>query len=135
MVIERLVVTRPIFIILIISFLISLFLISASNLKFGSADYSDSFPPWDEIYLRYELYYKDFGLAPENVYILVKADDVLTRDVFEYMLSLQNAINQIDGVISTTSPASFVEEIYGSIPDNDYLLEVISGKITKPASR
>jgi len=67
-------------------------------------------------------------LAPENVYIFVKADDVLTRDVFEYMLTLQNAINQIDGVISTTSPASFVEEIYGGIPDNDYLLEVIAGK-------
>ncbi|MBO8180232.1 MAG: RND family transporter [Archaeoglobus sp.] len=128
MMIERLVVNRPIFTILIISFIISLFLISALNLKFGSADYSDSFPPWDEIYLRYELYYKDFGLAPENVYIFVKADDVLTRDVFEYMLTLQNAINQIDGVISTTSPASFVEEIYGGIPDNDYLLEMIAEK-------
>ena len=128
MMIERLVVNRPIFTILIISFIISLFLISALNLKFGSADYSDSFPPWDEIYLRYELYYKDFGLAPENVYIFVKADDVLTRDVFEYMLTLQKALNQLDGVISTTSPASFVEEVYGGIPDNDYLLEMIAEK-------
>ena len=126
--IERLVVNRPIFTILIISFIISLFLISALNLKFGSADYSDSFPPWDEIYLRYELYYKDFGLALENVYILVKADDVLARDVFEYMLTLQKALNQLDGVISTTSPASFVEEVYGGIPDNDYLLEMIAEK-------
>ncbi len=95
---ERLVVNRPLFTILLISVIISFFLISASNLKFGSAEYSDSFPPWDEIYLKYELYYKDFGLAPENVYVFVKSDDVLTRDVFDYMLSLQNALEHINGV-------------------------------------
>jgi len=125
---ERLVVNRPLFTILLISVIISFFLISASNLKFGSAEYSDSFPPWDEIYLKYELYYKDFGLAPENVYVFVKSDDVLTRDVFDYMLSLQNALEHINGVISTTSPASFVEDICGGIPDNDVLLEAIAEK-------
>ncbi|WP_290623592.1 MULTISPECIES: efflux RND transporter permease subunit [unclassified Archaeoglobus] len=123
---ERLVVKRPLSTVLLISFIISLFMISASNLKFGSADYSDSFPPWDKIYLRYELYYKDFGLAPENVYIFIKSDDVLTADVFKYMLSLQNALVHIEGVISTTSPASVVNEMFGSIPDDEVLLETIA---------
>lgn len=123
---ERLVVKRPLSTVLLISFIISLFMISASNLKFGSADYSDSFPPWDKIYLRYELYYKDFGLAPENVYVFIKSDDVLTADVFKYMLSLQNALEHIEGVISTTSPASVVNEMFGSIPDDEVLLETIA---------
>jgi len=128
---ERLVVKRPLSTVLLIFAIISLFMISASNLKFGSADYSDSFPPWDEVYLRYELYYKEFGLAPENVYVFIKSDDVLTADVFKYMLSLQNALEHIEGVTSTTSPASAVSEMFGSIPDDEVLLESIAESYAK----
>lgn len=123
-----LIVRRPLFTILLISIILCLFTLSASNLKFGSADYSDSFPPWDKIYNQYELYYKDFGLAPENAYVFVKADDVLTPEVLEYMLTLQNTLEHLDGIVSTESPASSVEEFFGYIPNNELFLKNIAKK-------
>lgn len=124
-------IDRPIPTILLISTVIALFLFSAQNLEFGSADYADSFPPWDEIYRQYELYYMEFGYAPENIYILVKSENVLDRNVMEYMLSLQRVLESKDGVVSTTSPASIVRDAFGYIPDDEMLVEETARKLAK----
>jgi hydrophobe/amphiphile efflux-3 (HAE3) family protein len=124
-------VERPLLTILLILSVIAFFLFSAQNLEFGSADYADSFPPWDVIYRQYELYYKDFGYAPENVYILLKSENVLDKNVLEYMLSLQNVLENKDGVVSTSSPASIVRDVFGHIPDNEWLVERTASKLAK----
>lgn len=124
-------VERPLLTILLISSVIAFFIFSAQNLEFGSADYADSFPPWDAIYRQYELYYKDFGYAPENVYIIVKAEDVLSRDVMEYMLSLQKVLEGRDGVVSTSSPASILRDVFGDIPDSEELVGETAERLAK----
>ncbi len=93
---------RPLFTTFSVLALVTAFAISASNLKFGSGEYSDSFPPWDEVYMTYERYYKDFGLSPEDVYVLVKAES-LSEDVIEYTANLERNLRNINGVASTMS--------------------------------
>ncbi len=93
---------RPLFTILSVLAIIAVFAISALNLKFGSGEYSDSFPPWDKVYLTYERYYKDFGLSPEDVYVLIKAES-LSDDVIEYAANLERNLRHVEGVVSTLS--------------------------------
>ena len=83
--------------------LIAMFGISATNLKFGSGEYSDSFPPWDKVYTSYERYYRDFGLSPEDVFIFIKSEDVSREEVLDYMLLLQRNLVNIEGVISASA--------------------------------
>ncbi len=93
---------RPLFTILSVLAIIAVFAISALNLKFGSREYSDSFPPWDKVYMTYERYYRDFGLSPEDVYVLIKAES-LSDDVIEYAANLERNLRHVEGVVSTLS--------------------------------
>ncbi len=77
----------------------------------------------DVIYCQYKLFTKDFRVGSENVFILVKSDDVTSRDVLEYMLRLGNELEKLKYVENVVSPASILVSIYGKIPENPIVVE------------
>ncbi|MBC7114472.1 MAG: MMPL family transporter [Archaeoglobi archaeon] len=102
--------------------------ISASNVEFGGMDYEEFFPPGDEVYTQNILYEKNFGVE-ESAFIFIKADDVVKRDIYEYMLELEENLRELDEVRSTISPASIITELNnGTLPDDETLLRVLSEK-------
>ncbi|WP_457549622.1 hydrophobe/amphiphile efflux-3 (HAE3) family transporter [Archaeoglobus sp.] len=117
--ISRFVARRSKLIVLITIAVISLFLIFASHTKFTSLEYKRMFPVGDPTYKKLELYEKDFGVRAENVFIMIKGDDVVNRDVYEYMLELGSDLKNVEGVGSVVSPASIVAKMNGGVLPND----------------
>ncbi len=86
-------------------------------------------------YIHYKLYTKNFK-AYEKVFIFIKAEDVVRKDVFEYMLKLERELKEIDGVGDVVSPASIVYGMLGNIPNDRnelYRLAKDSGLIISPS--
>ncbi len=121
----RFVAKRPGLIVSIISIVIIASAISAQNVKLTSGTES-MFSEDNVIYKQYKLYQKDFGVSSDSLFILVKGDDVVSRDVYSYLLDLQERIEKIDGVSGTVSAASIISEIYGSLPTDELKLKELS---------
>ena len=117
--ISRFVARRSKLIVLITLLIITVFLILASHTKFTSLEYKRMFPVGDPTYKKLELYQKDFGVRAEGVFIMIKGDDVVNREVYEYMLKLGKNIKNVEGVGGVTSPASIIAELNGGVLPND----------------
>ncbi len=78
-------------------------------------------------YVEFKMFSRAFG-GSESAYILIKGDDVLSRDVLEYMLSLEKEIRKIPGVADTDSPASQIVKSLGYLPQDEKLLREIVAK-------
>ncbi len=103
-----------------------IFLILASTVEFTSIEYENYFPSGDVVYSRLELYQKDFGVRAENIFIMIKGDSIVSREVYEYMLKLGENLKRLKGVGEVTSPASIVAEIYGGIPEDENVLKALT---------
>ncbi len=124
----RFIARRPGLVISIVLIFIILSAISASNLKFSPMKYENYIPTDDKVLTQYDLYKKDFGVSENNVVIFVRGDNVLNREVYEYMLMLERDLKQIDGVIDVISPASVILKISGKLPQNEAVLRELSEK-------
>ena len=117
--ISRFVAERPGFVVSATVLVVVIFLIFASQTEFTSLEYENMFPIGDPVYKKLELYQKDFGIRAEGVYIMIKGDDVVNREVYEYMLKLGVSLRNLDGVGGVTSPASIISELNGGILPED----------------
>ncbi len=121
----KFVAKRPGLIVSIISIVIIASAISAQNVNLTSGTES-MFSKDNIIYKQYKLYQKDFGVSSDSLFILVKGDDVVNREVYSYLLDLQQRIEKIEGVSGTVSAASIVSEIYGTLPTDELKLKEMS---------
>jgi hydrophobe/amphiphile efflux-3 (HAE3) family protein len=126
--IAEFVAKKPKTVVAVILLIIFLSLISSSNVKFGVMSYEELLPVGDKVWLRYQMYQKDFGISENSIFIFVKGDDVLTRESLEYMLTLSEEIEKLDGVGEVVSPASIVLKVYGKLPENDAITKEIIEK-------
>jgi len=126
--IAEFVAKKPKTVVAVILLIIFLSLISSSNVKFGVMSYEELLPVGDKVWLRYQIYQKDFGISENSIFIFVKGDDVLTRESLEYMLTLSEEIEKLDGVGDVVSPASIVLKVYGKLPENDAITKEIIEK-------
>jgi|Deesub1362A_J573_1020465.scaffolds.fasta_scaffold00018_130 hypothetical protein len=78
-----------------------------------------------KVYSQFLAYSRNFG-GGNAAYIFIKGDDILTREVFEYMLTLEKEIAKIPGVTGVTSPANIVVSLYGDLPEDELLLRNIA---------
>ena len=121
--ISRFIARRPGVVVSAIALILIFSAISASNVRFTSTEYKEYFPPGDKVFAQSQLYEKDFGVRAESAFIYIKGEDVTDREVLEYMLELEKNLKRLDGVGSTISPASIVVEVYGSLPQDEALLQ------------
>ncbi len=70
-----------------------------------------------KVYMDYKLYTKNFK-AYEKAFLFLKSEDVVNREVFEYMLRLERELREIDGIGEIVSPASIVYQRLGEIPND-----------------
>ncbi len=125
---SRFVAERPGLVISIISLFLILSALSASTVKFGSMSYEDYMPIGDKVWTNYQLYQKDFGVSESGVFIFIKGDNVVNKEVYEYMLTLGKELRNVNGVSSVVSPASIILNVYGKIPENEITLEELTKK-------
>ncbi len=117
--VSRFIAKRPGLVVSVTALIVIIFLISASQTEFTSIEYERYFPIGDPVYKNLELYQKDFGVRAEGVYIMIKGEDVVNREVYEYMLELGESLKNLNGVGSVTSPASIIAELNGGVLPND----------------
>jgi len=110
---------RPGLVVSVTALVVIIFLISASQTEYTSIEYKRYFPIGDPVYKNLKLYEKDFGVRAEGVYIMIKGDDVVNREIYEYMLKLGESLKNLDGVGSVVSPASIIAELNGGILPSD----------------
>ncbi len=119
---SQFVARRPGLIVSIVALVVILSAISAQNVHLVSGTES-MFSEKNVVYRQYKLYQKDFGVGAERIFIMVKGDDVVNRELYSYMLDLQRRIEDIEGVDGTVSVASVISEIYGGLPTDEALLK------------
>jgi hydrophobe/amphiphile efflux-3 (HAE3) family protein len=125
--ISAFVAKRPGFVVSLTALIVIIFLISASGAKFTSFEYKNMFPPGDPVYTSLELYEKDFGVRAEGVFIMVKGEDVVNREVYEYMLKLGETLKEVKGVGDVVSPATIVAEVNGGVlPEDEGKLKLLT---------
>ncbi len=124
--VSKLIIKRSRLIILLTVLILLASIISALNIKFGVTPYKDLLPVGDKVYERYELYQKDFKISENNVFIFIKDEDVINKEVYEYMYELGKNLKKLEGVSSVVSPASIVMNVYNGLPDDELLLELMS---------
>ena len=117
--VSRFIAGKPGLVVSVTALVVIIFLISASQTEFTSIEYERYFPIGDPVYKNLQLYEKDFGVRAEGVYIMIKGDDVVNRDTYEYMLRLGENLKNLDGVGGVTSPASIVAELNGGVLPSD----------------
>ncbi|WP_202318358.1 hydrophobe/amphiphile efflux-3 (HAE3) family transporter [Archaeoglobus neptunius] len=125
--IARFVARRPGFVVSVISIIIILSAISAQNVTLTSGTES-MFSKDNVIYKQYQLYQKDFGVGADQLFVLIKGDEVVTLETYRYLLDLQHRIEKIDGVSSVVSPASIVSEIYGYLPSDESVISELTDR-------
>jgi|Deesub1362A_J573_1020465.scaffolds.fasta_scaffold01764_7 hypothetical protein len=124
--VSRLIAKRPGLIVSVTAVFLIISAISASNVEFAGMDYKDFFPPGDKVYTQNTLYEKNFGVE-ESAFIFIKGEDVVKRDVYEYMLELEENLEKLDDVKSVISPASIVKELNnGTLPTDESVLRALS---------
>jgi len=119
--VSRFIAKRPGLVVSVTSLIVIIFLISASQTEFTSIEYERYFPIGDPVYKNLELYQKDFGVRAEGVYIMIKGDNVVNRETYEYMLKLGESLKNLEGVGGVTSPASIIAELNGGVLPSDEL--------------
>lgn len=110
---------RPGFVVSVTALIVITFLILSSYAEFSSFEYKNMFPIGDPVYEDLELYQKDFGVRAEGIFVMIKGEDVVNREVYEYMLELGENLKRIEGVGSVTSPASIIAELNGGVLPGD----------------
>ncbi|MET1124007.1 MAG: hydrophobe/amphiphile efflux-3 (HAE3) family transporter [Archaeoglobaceae archaeon] len=128
--VAKFVTARPGLVVSVIAVVLMLSAVSSQNVKLSSGTES-MFSEDDVVYMRYKLYQKEFGVSSDSLFVFVKGDDVVSRDVYELMLELQRRIEEIEGVGSTVSPASVIVEIAGYLPADEAELERLSDVYAK----
>ena len=123
--VAKFIAKRPGLIVSLVFLVIILSAISAQNVGLTSGTES-MFSKDNVIYTQYKLYQKDFGVSSKSLFILVKGDDVVNREVYSYLLDLQKRIGSIEGVSGTVSAASIISDIYGSLPTDERKLKELS---------
>jgi len=110
---------------LIIGLTLSLLIFSLYSAQHVVYEYNINtfFSKDDVIYRQYKLFTKDFRVSSENVFILVKCNDVTNREVLKYMLTLGDEIKHLKFVENVVSPASILVSIYGQIPEDPILIQ------------
>ena len=116
---SRFIAKRPGLVVSVTALVVIIFLISASQVEYTSLEYERYFPIGDPVYKNLELYEKDFGVRAEGVYVVIKGDNVVNREVYEYMLKLGESLKNLDGVGSVTSPASIIAKLNGGVLPSD----------------
>ena len=117
--VSRFIAKRPGLVVSLTALIVIIFLISASQTEFTTIEYERYFPIGDPVYKNLELYQKDFGVRAEGVYVVIKGDNVVNREVYEYMLKLGESLKNLDGVGSVTSPASIIAKLNGGVLPSD----------------
>ncbi len=112
---------------------LSIVIISIYMAQFVVYEYSIDtfFTKSDRIYVQYKLFTKDFRVGAENVFLIVKCEDVARRDVLEYMLRLGEEIERLKYVENVVSPATILKSIYGRIPGNELLIDEALNKYAR----
>ncbi len=128
--VARFIAKRPGFVVSIISIILILSAFSAQNVGLTSGTES-MFSKDNVIYRQYKLYQKDFGVGADNLFILVKGDDVINLEVYRYLLDLQTRIKEIEGVSSVVSPASIVASLYGGLPSDESKISLATSLYAK----
>ncbi len=121
----RLIASRPGLVVSLVALVLILSAISAQNVKLTSGTES-MFPKGNIVWKQYKLYEKDFGVGAQSLFVLIKEDNVVSRDIYEFMLQLQSRIEDIDGVAATVSPASILVKMFGSLPADESMLKRMS---------
>lgn len=121
--VARFIARRPGFVISIISIILILSAFSAQNVGLTSGTES-MFSKDNVIYRQYKLYQKDFGVGADQLFVLIKGDDVVNSEVYQYLLDLQKRIEEIEGVSSVVSPASIVSSLYGGLPSDESKISI-----------
>ncbi len=125
--ISKFIAKRPGFIVSITALIIIIFLISASQTEYTSLEYENYFPMGDPVYKKFQLYKKDFEVRAEGIFIMIKGDDVVNKEVYEYMLELEKGLKNIEGVESVISPASIIAELNGGVlPEDESRLKYLT---------
>ncbi len=119
---SKFIAKRPGLVVSIVALAVILSAISAQNVKLVSGT-EDMFSKTNVVYRQYKLYQKDFGVGADQLFVLIKGDDVVRRDVYAYMLNLQREFEHIDGVGGSVSAASIMVEIFGTLPADEALLK------------
>ena len=117
--VSKFIAKRPGFVVSVTALVVIIFLISASQTEYTSIEYERYFPIGDPVYKDLQLYEKDFGVRAEGIYIMIKGDNVVRKDVYEYMLKLGENLKNVDGVGGVTSPASIIAELNGGVLPSD----------------
>ncbi|RLI86047.1 MAG: MFP transporter [Archaeoglobales archaeon] len=117
--ISKFITKRPGLVVSVTALVVIIFLISASQTEFTSIEYERYFPIGDPVYKNLQLYEKDFGVRAEGVYIMIKGDNVVNRETYEYMLRLGESLKNLEGVGGVTSPASIIAELNGGVLPSD----------------
>ncbi|MDI9645342.1 MAG: hydrophobe/amphiphile efflux-3 (HAE3) family transporter [Archaeoglobales archaeon] len=121
----KFVAERPGLVVSVVALILIFSAISAQNVSMSTGTGS-MFPKDNPIYLQYKMYERNFGVGAQSLFILIKGDRVISKEVYDYMLQLQNRIEQIEGVGATTSPASIIVAFNGFLPDSDVELEKLT---------
>ncbi len=109
----------------VIGLTLSLLVLSLYSAQHVTYEYSMDtfFSKSDRIYCQYKLFTKDFKVGSENVFLFIKCDDVMSRNVLEYMKRLGEELNRLKYVENVVSPASILVSIYGNIPIDRPIVE------------
>ena len=98
---------------------------SAMNVEMSSGT-ENFFSKDNRVYQQYKLYEKDFVRTTGAVFILIKGDEVVSYEAYDFMLALGEELKKIEGVESVTSPASIIREQFGFLPADEKLLKDIT---------
>jgi len=116
---------RPGLVVSLVAIAVILSAISAQNIQLTTGTES-MFSKENIVYRQYKLYQKDFGVGTDRIFVLVKGDDVVSRDVYTYMLDLQCRMENIESVGATVSAASIIVGMFGELPTDEALLRSVT---------
>ncbi|MEM0331184.1 MAG: MFP transporter, partial [Archaeoglobaceae archaeon] len=127
---------KPGLVFIFVSAIILFSMYSAMNVEMTSGTES-FFSKDNKVYQQYKLYEKNFVKETGAVFVLIKGDDVVNYEIYDFMLRLGDEIKKLEGVESVNSPASLIREYFGFIPTDEKILRELSNTyfsslITKP---
>ncbi len=121
----RIVSEKPGLVFIFVTVIILLSAYSAMNVEMSSGT-ENFFSKDNRVYQQYKLYEKDFVRTTGAVFILIKGDEVVSYEAYDFMLALGEELKKIEGVESVTSPASIIREQFGFLPADEKLLKDIT---------
>ncbi|MEM1576258.1 MAG: hydrophobe/amphiphile efflux-3 (HAE3) family transporter [Archaeoglobaceae archaeon] len=116
---------KPGLVFIFVSAIILFSMYSAMNVEMTSGTES-FFSKDNKVYQQYKLYEKNFVKETGAVFVLIKGDDVVNYEIYDFMLRLGDEIKKLEGVESVNSPASLIREYFGFIPTDEKILRELS---------